>query len=152
MGIKRRAEDDATNQSNGSDGLHPSRKRRIEYTETDAQLASLYNNLSDEVKTVRLKAAAELVRTLAKSSDHIFDRSLTRLIKGLCSSRKAARSGFFIALTEVLRLIPKIKTESAEDVDLSIDGIIKKIKTLSQSDVKASGQVRRSTSNFTLHL
>lgn len=139
--MKRPAEAVTDGQGNGEDGIHPSRKRRIEYTETDAKLASLYSNLSDEVKSVRLHAAAELVRILKTSDASVYDRALTRLIRGLCSSRKASRSGFFVALTEVFRLQPNVQA------DLSLAAIVSKTESLTLPDHKSSGQVRYGPSN-----
>ena len=43
-----------------TEAIHPSRKRRLDYTEADAQLAKIYNDLADDVQAVRLKAAGEV--------------------------------------------------------------------------------------------
>jgi DNA polymerase phi len=81
-------------------------KRRRQYSEQDQKLAKIYNELSDERSDVRIKAARELVTELDadKNPDgEVLEKAFTRLIRGLCSGRKAARSGFFIALSELLR-------------------------------------------------
>jgi len=124
------------------DTTHPTRRRRLEYTGTDAKLASFYNDLSDDVKSVRLKAAAELIRTLSGADPEGLNKALTRLIKGLCSSRKAARSGFSVALTELLRLTPKHAASTSDDLDLGVPSLIHRILTITTSDVRSNSQVR----------
>ena len=44
-----------------TEAIHPSRRRRLDYTEADAQLAKIYNDLADDVQAVRLKAAGEVI-------------------------------------------------------------------------------------------
>ena len=89
------------------DDVHPSRKKRVKYSDEDAELAKIYSDLADEVQDVRIKAAGELIKNL---STELLDKTerqqaaQTRLIKGLCSSRKAARLGFSVALAELVRL------------------------------------------------
>lgn len=124
------------------DTTHPSRKRRIEYTETDAKLASFFSNLSDDVKAVRLKAAADLIRTLSDSTPEQLDKALTRLVKGLCSSRKAARSGFSVALTEVLRLTSRYAESASGGLDLSLPSLINRVLNTTTPDVRSNSQVR----------
>jgi hypothetical protein len=84
----------------------PLPKRAKHYSEEDAALAKTFEDLANEAKEVRIAAAADLVKRLAPSSSPSNDlllKILTRLVKGLCSGRKAARFGFFVALTECLR-------------------------------------------------
>ena len=47
------------------DDVHPSRKKRVKYTEEDAQLAKIYHDLADEVQAVRIKAAGDLLRIVS---------------------------------------------------------------------------------------
>ena len=82
-----------------------SKKRKREYDETSLALVEVYNNLADENESTRLKAAQSLLEKFsdpARCNPHQISTALTRLIRGLCSSRKAARIGFSIALTEFL--------------------------------------------------
>lgn len=83
------------------DSVHKPIKRRKDYTDEDAKLAELYDQLSSELQEVQLDAATKLVDYYVANQrpEHI----RVRLIRGLGSSRKAARLGFFIALVEVLR-------------------------------------------------
>jgi len=138
-GLKRAHQEDAG--AGGGDNIHPSRKRRVEYSEADAQLAKIYNDLADDVHTVRIKAAGDLVKNLSTKSDQRLDRidvAITRLIKGLCSGRKAARIGFSIALTEVLRL-----GFAGKQPGFSLGTIIEKVLELTVPQANVSGQERR---------
>ena len=100
--ISDNAANDVTSHPNGA----PRKKQRT-YTQEDATFAKIYEDLAHEVGKVRLDAAKLLLTKL--SSDplpdaEVFEKVLKRLVRGLCSSRKAARSGFFVAFTEYLRL------------------------------------------------
>jgi hypothetical protein len=82
-------------------------KRQRVYTEEDAEFAKIYDNLAHEVTKVRIEAAKRLLAKVSSSDSPDVEslaKVLSRLIRGLCSSRKAARSGFFMALTEVLHM------------------------------------------------
>lgn len=124
------------------DTTHPSRKRRVEFGVVDAKLAALYNDLSEDVKATRLKAAADLIRTLTEADQEALDKSLTRLIRGLCSSRKSARSGFSVALIEILKLTSKSPTTDVESVDLTLPAIIGKIVSITQPEETSNNKVR----------
>lgn len=139
MAGKRRRDEDSKSVA-AEDSIHPSRKRRVGYTEADKQLAKLYNDLADDVKQVRLKAAAELVRTVSAEAEKL-DGVLTRLIKGLCSSRKAARSGFSVALTEVFRLTAELREKTADNVDLRVAALIERVVTHTEPEVRSNSQV-----------
>jgi len=108
MAFKRSAdyEDDARG-SNFGQGRY--QKKRRTYTEEDAKLAKVYENLASEEDQLRVKAAIDLVHTCValNGSDEdgnkqSLDKIRVRLIKGLCSSRKGARIGFSLAFTEFL--------------------------------------------------
>ena len=122
------------------DDVHPSRKKRVKYSDEDAQLATIYDDLADEVQEVRIKAAGDLVKNLSTwTSDFAArqDAAEKRLIKGLCSGRKAARLGFSIALTEVFRQ----KLKSGEENELA--DLLDRIAKLTQPEGNVSGQERR---------
>ncbi|KPI44034.1 DNA polymerase V [Cyphellophora attinorum] len=81
-----------------------SKKRKRDGTEVDVDLVSIYNNLAHEHESVRLKAAQQLLSKAfsdASTEDQV-RAILRRLFRGLSSSRKAARLGFAVALTECL--------------------------------------------------
>ncbi|KAH9845802.1 DNA polymerase V-like [Teratosphaeria destructans] len=127
------------------DHVHPSRKRRVEYGGTEKQLAQCYHDLADEVATVRLQATKNLIRILSEQSEQqigVLEGALTRLIRGLCSGRKAARPGFSIALSEALRIAFEL-AYSGKATQLGLDGLIDKVEGLTQPEGKASGQEKR---------
>jgi DNA polymerase phi len=138
-GIKRPHEDPSPAMG---DAIHPSRKRRVEYTEADAALAKLYNDLADDVHDVRIAAAGSLVRNLnATSPEQRVDRinsAVGRLVKGLCSGRKAARLGFSVALTVVLGLGFELKDEA-----FRLHGVLARVAELTTVQGNMSGQERR---------
>ncbi|KAJ5506218.1 DNA polymerase V [Penicillium expansum] len=82
-----------------------SKKRRREPHNVDVKLVELYEDLASEKDDIRLKAAQALVSQFTPDqnpADEQIKKVLSRLFRGLCSSRKAARIGFSIALTEIL--------------------------------------------------
>jgi DNA polymerase phi len=101
--IPRKRQREPRDDTTGDSGT---KKRVRQYTEQDQRLAKIYNDLADERTDIRIRAAKEFVAEFAperEPSDQLIEKSLTRLIRGLCSGRKAARPGFFIALSELLR-------------------------------------------------
>ncbi|QIW98905.1 hypothetical protein AMS68_004423 [Peltaster fructicola] len=132
-GHKRQLEDGSTNAA--------SHKRRKEYSQNDIALAKIYNDLAEEVEEVRLKAASELIKHLtadAADQESSIDKALTRLIKGVSSSRKAARLGFSIALSEALRI--------ALQKSQSLQQITNRIVNLTTLEGNVSGQEKRDAS------
>ncbi|GAB7366281.1 hypothetical protein MBLNU230_g7838t1 [Neophaeotheca triangularis] len=135
-GIKRSAPDQ--DPKDAAD-IHPSRKRRVEQSEADAELSKLYGDLADDVQAVRLKAAGQLVKNLSTKSDVQAERleaATSRLIKGLCSGRKGARLGFSVALSEVLRLYLNLNNHVLAHV-------VELIRSLTSPEGNFSGQERR---------
>jgi DNA polymerase phi len=79
-----------------------SKKRK---REVDLELVQVYEHLADDNEDIRLRAAHTLVAKIFKpgvTSDDQTTTILNRLFRGLCSSRKSARLGFSVALTELL--------------------------------------------------
>ncbi|KAK4574178.1 DNA-directed DNA polymerase [Recurvomyces mirabilis] len=142
-GLKRsRAQDDVAGEI---DDVHPSRKRRLEFSKTDAKLAKIYGELAEHDSKLRLQAAIELLETIKSTSsqqDELITRVLERLIKGLCSSNKAARLGFSVALSEVVRLaLDRASAGAPTPVDLT--SLTARCIELTQLDLKASGPQSR---------
>lgn len=108
-----------------------SKKRRRDPTTIDGQLVEIYEDLAHEDEDTRIKAAQTLLSKLA-SEKAPFQTQLTadvliRLIRGLCSGRKAARLGFSVALTEFLvQTQDKAKNDAHAPVDVQnvIDALI----------------------------
>ena len=81
-------------------------KRRKQLGEEYSKLAKLYEDLAAESDEVRFEAAKQLIVKFSPESKPAakdVETALIRLIKGLCSQRKAARVGFSLTLTELLR-------------------------------------------------
>ncbi|KAI1610550.1 DNA polymerase phi subunit [Exophiala viscosa] len=98
-----------------------SKKRK---REVDVELIQVYEHLADEDEPTRLKAAHTLVSKIFKpgvTSDEQTRTILTRLFRGLCSGRKAARLGFSVALTE---LLSQLSSEPTIGEELSASAIV----------------------------
>ena len=123
-----------------ADSSTPKRKRQ--FTEKDQKLAKIYNDLADERNNVRIQAAIELVAEFSadqEPSGEFIERTLARLIKGLCSGRKAARVGFSIALSELLRQFYCSETKLSSVPDLG--KLIVKLSELTELEGSVTGQV-----------
>lgn len=124
-----------------------SKKRRREQPPSgDTQLVEIYEDLANENEEVRLKAAQSLLSRFSPGSSPTSEdvlKTLKRLIRGLCSGRKAARLGFSVALTELLiQLLGPVKKD-APSLDLSIPELIGLLKDQTHIGGKVSGQVSR---------
>lgn len=120
-------------------------KKSRHYSEQDRKLASIYDGLADESNDVRIKAAKELLLELQpqriSEKDNLVEIALKRLIRGLCSGRKAARFGFFIALTELLRAVYGEDSQYNEDNIPQFEKILELIESLTQPESNVAGQV-----------
>jgi len=98
-----------------------SKKRK---REVDIELVQVYEQLADEDEFTRLKAAHTLVSKIFRpgvTSDEQTRTILSRLFRGLCSGRKAARLGFSVALTE---LLSQLSSEPSIGEELSASAIV----------------------------
>ncbi|KAK4939403.1 DNA-directed DNA polymerase [Elasticomyces elasticus] len=117
-----------------------SKKRK---REVDIELVQVYEQLADEDETTRLKAAHTLVSKIFKpgvTSDEQTRTILTRLFRGLCSGRKAARLGFSVALTE---LLSQLSTEPSVGEELSASAIIDILESQTVAEGGTSRQDER---------
>lgn len=135
---------------------HPSKKRRRELSSSDALMFEIYEDLANENEGTRLKAASRLVsRYSPERSPSAADlqKVLQRLIRGLSSSRKAARFGFSIALTELLAQHLNRQSNKATDDDgqrgdaldrgITLDKVIDILEQTTQVNSQMSGQEER---------
>ncbi|KAK5169056.1 DNA-directed DNA polymerase [Saxophila tyrrhenica] len=140
---KRPREEPADQEIDGND-VHPARQKRLKRTKDDAELATIYEELSNEVQEVRNRAAARLLKSITKDSnalDERLDAAEKRLIRGLCSGRRAARLGFSVTLAEVFRLRLRHTAEAAEGISLS--STLSNIAKFTQAEGNVGGQERR---------
>ncbi|PYI24589.1 hypothetical protein BO99DRAFT_448257 [Aspergillus violaceofuscus CBS 115571] len=132
----------------GGSGPPPSKKRRREALRdsVDRTQIEIYEALASETDAVRLQAAAALVAQFtpdqAPTAAHI-DRALARLFRGLCSSRKAARVGFSIALTEVLVQVFGAGASASLEEGRDVGAVLGVWERLTDSSGGESGQEQR---------
>ena len=116
-------------------------KRRRGVSSTDIQLIEIYDDLANENEEIRLRAAHMLLSKHAQP-DSCSHQKLTgilkRLFRGLCSSRKAARVGFSIALTEFLA---QIFQHPLKETGLSHKDVLEILDKQSVLEGSTSGQV-----------
>lgn len=120
-----------------------SKKRRREQPAVDTQLVEIYEDLANVDENIRLKAAHALLTDFVAngiSTAEQLNEIVRRLLRGLCSGRKAARLGFSVVLTELLN---ELLGPSGKGV-AGVHNILKLIETLkeqSQVSSNVSGQV-----------
>ncbi|PWY91877.1 hypothetical protein BO94DRAFT_488534 [Aspergillus sclerotioniger CBS 115572] len=120
-----------------------SKKRRREPFNVDTKLVEIYEDLASEKDDIRLKAAQLLVSQFTPDknpADDQIKKVLQRLFRGLCSSRKAARIGFSIALTEVISQVFGSPRDSSE---LSISTVMNIWESQTNATGGESGQEQR---------
>jgi DNA polymerase phi len=117
-------------------------KRRRQLNEEHLKLSKLYEDLAAESDEVRFEAAKQLIVKFSPESNPAakeVETALTRLIKGLCSQRKAARVGFSLTLTELLRQIfGGVKIEGLEH---DVASIIKMVDEKTEIEGNVPGRV-----------
>lgn len=119
------------------------RKRRREVANVDVKLVEIYEDLANEKNEIRLKAAGELLSRFAPDKDpseEDVEKAIHRLFRGLCSSRKAARVGFSIALTELLATV-FAAPDGKRPANLDVPKIIEVLEKMSTPTGSSSGQV-----------
>ncbi|KAL8692702.1 MAG: hypothetical protein Q9218_002323 [Villophora microphyllina] len=123
-----------------------SKKRRRELSSIDTQLVEIYEDLTNENENTRLKAAQALLTKCSPDNGQFSNDQLSevvrRLIRGLCSGRKAARLGFSIALTELLSQRWG-ETQFFEPEKLSIPDLIDVLVQQTETTGNVSGQEER---------
>ncbi|MCJ1405050.1 DNA-directed DNA polymerase [Xylographa trunciseda] len=119
-------------------------KRRREPVSVDAQAIEIYEDLANENEEVRLKAAHTLLTRVSPEkspSIEVLQKILRRLLRGLSSSRKAARLGFSVALTEFLR--QHCTSDPAERPVLEVTAVIGVLEEQTRASAGVSGQEER---------
>ena len=119
-------------------------KRRREQPSIDTQLVEFYEDLASEDDQVRLRAAISLLATTSidcrPSSEHL-EKVLQRLMRGICSGRKAARLGFSVALTEFLAQQWSSGAEHVDGFNWGVSGVIQLLEDQTRVSGSISGQV-----------
>ncbi|KAH4993177.1 hypothetical protein HBI42_097950 [Parastagonospora nodorum] len=121
-------------------------KRRRQLSEEQIKLSKLYDDLAAESDDVRFDAAKELILKFSPGNQPAakdVETALGRLIKGLCSQRKAARVGFSLTLTELLREIFGQREITIEGLDLDVASLIKLVEEKTKVEGNVPGRERR---------
>lgn len=128
-----------------------SKKRRREQPTVDTQLVEIYENLANIDEKIRFTAAHTLLTrfiSVDNASGDQLNEILRRLIRGLCSGRKAARLGFSIALTECLTELYGPTAKSVSGLQ-STGELIETLKWQTHVGGNVSGQVCPDTQSST---
>jgi hypothetical protein len=142
MGNKSRKRDCESGHGTEADETHPKRRRHI--NEEQLKLSKLYDDLAAESDDVRFEAAKQLIVKFSPESQPAakdVEIALSRLIKGLCSQRKAARVGFSLTLTELLRQLFGQKENVIDDLGLDVASLIKLVEEKTKVEGNVPGRV-----------
>ena len=117
-------------------------KRRREPVSVDIQAVEVYEDLANENEEIRLKAAQTLLTKVSSEKSpslEALQKVLKRLFRGLSSSRKAARLGFSVALTEFLR--QHCLSDRTDRSVLEVAAVINVLEEQTRAPAGVSGQV-----------
>ena len=123
-----------------------SKKRRREQPAVNVQLVEIYEDLATLNENVRLKAAQALLTNFVadgKSTGEQLNEIVRRLLRGLCSGRKAARLGFSVAFTELLTQLSGPSGKGAAGFQ-DVLKLVETLKKQTQISSNVSAQVRGS--------
>jgi DNA polymerase phi len=121
----------------------PAKRRRQSNTD-QVKLSKLYADLAAEEDDVRLEAAKQIIVKFSHENQPAakdVEDALVRLIKGLCSQRKAARVGFSLTLTELLRQLFAAKQDVIEGLKLDAASVIKMVEEKTKAKGNVPGKV-----------
>jgi DNA polymerase phi len=119
------------------------KKRKRDAIDVDVDLVDTYEQLANEDEAIRLAAAHKLLTKVFRpntTTPEVLETVLTRLLRGLCSGRKAARLGFAVALTELLTELSKAKTR---EETITHDQVVALLESTSTVEGSTSGQDER---------
>jgi hypothetical protein len=142
MGNKSRKRDRESGHGTEADETPAKRRRHI--NQEQLKLSKLYDDLAAESDDVRYEAATQLIVKFSPESEPAakdVEIALSRLIKGLCSQRKAARVGFSLTLTELLRQIFGQKENVIDDLGLDVASLIKLVEEKTKVEGNVPGRV-----------
>lgn len=120
-----------------------SKKRHREQPAVDIQLVEIYEDLANVDEHIRLKAAQALLTNFiadGKSTGEQLNEIVRRLLRGLCSGRKAARLGFSVVLTELFIQLLGLSEKGVAGFQNVLE-LIESLKKQSQVSSNVSGQV-----------
>ncbi|CAA9957360.1 dna polymerase protein [Pyrenophora teres f. maculata] len=144
MGSKTRKRERDVDQAEKADEA-PAKRHRPSMQDK-VKLSKLYADLAAEEDDVRLEAAKQIIVTFSPESEPAakdVEEALVRLIKGLCSQRKAARVGFSLTLTELLRQVFGDKTHKMQNLELDVASVIKMVEEKTKAKGNVPGKEKR---------
>lgn len=122
-----------------SDSVEP-QARKNKRPKVNLDLAQLWEHLVDEDEDVRLNAVYELLTIHCDNNDaNIAQIIAKRLFRGLCSSRKNARQGFYVALVGALSM----KDKPFGTNEISLRDTVRILETQTTPESGTSGQDER---------
>ena len=116
------------------------KKRARERRDINVRLVEIFEDLASENEKVRLEAARLLLARENLSHEDVRS-TFRRLVRGLCSGRKAARLGFSVALTEFLVHYSFVQSSGHDDLLLSNEEVLKLIREQTHLNGDSTGQV-----------
>ena len=116
------------------------KKRPREKRDVNVQLVEIFEDLASENETVRMKATKLLLARDNLSHEDVLS-IFRRLVRGLCSGRKAARPGFSVALTEFLVQYASGQSSNPDSQSLDHGEILKVIRDQTRLSGDVTGQV-----------
>ncbi|KAF1832475.1 hypothetical protein BDW02DRAFT_426123 [Decorospora gaudefroyi] len=144
MGSKTRKRERDADQTETPDEAHPKRRRQI--NEEHLKLSRLYEDLAAESDDVRFEAAKQIIIKFSPKNKPVakdVKAALIRLFRGLCSQRKAARVGFSLTLTELLRQVFGANENGIEDLELDVSAVLKMVEEETKVQGNVPGRERR---------
>lgn len=130
--------------ASGANEIEAPVKRRRQLNEEHLKLSKLYEDLAAESDDARFEAAKELIGKFSPQNNPAakdVETALGRLIKGLCSQRKAARVGFSLTLTELLREIFGQSKVKIEGLGLDVISLINLVEEKTKVEGNVPGRV-----------
>jgi DNA polymerase phi len=119
-------------------------KRRRQINADDIKLSKLYDDLAAESDDIRLEAAKQIIVKFSPANQpsvEATEKVLHRLVRGLCSQRKAARFGFCVTLTELLRQFFGKDATPILGLNMDVDGVIQLVEDETKVEGNVPGQV-----------
>ena len=114
----------------------PVYRKSVKRPKVDTDLAKIWEQLADDSEDVRLDAAFELLQNhLSGENAESVGVIARRLVRGLCSSRKCARLGFYVALVGALSM----KTGPFGMHDFPISMLLQTIEAQTRPESGTSG-------------
>lgn len=132
--------------ASGSNEIEAPVKRRRQLNDEHLKLSKLYEDLAAESDDARFEAAKELIVKFSPQNNPAakdVENAIGRLIKGLCSQRKAARVGFSLTLTELLREIFGQNSVKIEGLNIDVISLIRLVEDKTKVEGNVPGRVRK---------